>query len=183
MFDTIVWATDGSETADRALPLVTELARTYGSKIVAVHANELLRGRFSGGPVYADEEELLVKISAQVSELRETGLDIELKVETSSRHGVDELIALAAREVEADLIVVGTHGHGGVATVLLGSVTKALLHVAPCPVARRAARARSRSGEGAVRDRLSDATSALATTDERSHVRGQTPDVARAAAT
>ena len=58
MFETIVWATDGSELADRALPYVKELARTNGSRIVAVHANELLRGRFGGAPLLADEPDV-----------------------------------------------------------------------------------------------------------------------------
>lgn len=134
MFETIVWATDGSELADRALPLVTELARTHGSKIVAVHANELLRGRFGGAPYYADEEDLRTRIEHQVSELREAGFAAELMVESSAKHGIAELIATAAAEAEADLIVVGTHGSGVLATAVVGSVTKALLHVAPCPV-------------------------------------------------
>ena len=50
MFKTIVWATDGSELADGALDYVRELARQDGSRIVAVHANELMRSlqRLSG---------------------------------------------------------------------------------------------------------------------------------------
>ena len=62
MFETIVWATDGSELADRALPYVKELARANGSRIVAVHANELLRGRFGGAPLLADEPDLREQI-------------------------------------------------------------------------------------------------------------------------
>ena len=58
MFETIVWATDGSEFADRALPLVKDLARVHGSMIVVLHANELLAGRFGGAPLLADEDEL-----------------------------------------------------------------------------------------------------------------------------
>src|SRR5579872_2225888 len=74
MFSTIVWATDGSELADETLPLVTELAGIHDSKIVAVHVNELFRGgRFGGGPVFADEDELQEKIAAQVKDLREAG--------------------------------------------------------------------------------------------------------------
>ena len=45
-----------------------------------------------------------------------------------------DLIADVAHESDADLIVVGTRGHGRVAGMLLGSVTQRLLHVAPCPV-------------------------------------------------
>ena len=55
MFKTIVWATDGSELADVALDHVRELAREDGSRIVAVHANELMRGRSSGYSALADE--------------------------------------------------------------------------------------------------------------------------------
>ena len=43
-------------------------------------------------------------------------------------------IAEIAEEVEADLIVVGTHGYGRVAGLLLGSVTQGLLHAGVCPV-------------------------------------------------
>jgi nucleotide-binding universal stress UspA family protein len=134
MFETIVWATDGSELADRALPLVKELAGTHGSKIVAVHANEVLAGRFSGAPLLADEEDLRIKIEEQVAELREAGFAADFKVETHARQGVAELIVGAAVEVEADLIVVGTHGRGIAASALLGSVAKDLLHLAHCPV-------------------------------------------------
>jgi nucleotide-binding universal stress UspA family protein len=134
MFETIVWATDGSELADRALTLVTDLARTHGSKIVAVHANELLAGRFGGAPLLADEPELRVRIERQLADLRASGFTVELKVETGAGHNVAELIAEAAREVDADLIVVGTHGRSAAVSAVLGSVAKGLLHVAPCPV-------------------------------------------------
>ena len=133
MFETIVWATDGSELADRALPHVLELARLHHSKIVAVHANELLKGRFGGAPLLADEPDLREKVEKQVAEIREQGFAVELKV-TTGTHDVPELIAKAAREAEADLIVVGTHGHGGFKAAVLGSVARGLLHDASCPV-------------------------------------------------
>jgi len=134
MFETIVWATDGSELADRALPLVTDLARVHGSKIVAIHANEILVGRFAGAPVIADEDELRMSIQKQIMELRDEGFDAEVRFEAGGMHGTAELIANAAADVEADLIVVGTHGRGAAASALLGSVAKSLLHLAPCPV-------------------------------------------------
>jgi nucleotide-binding universal stress UspA family protein len=134
MFETIVWATDGSEVADSALPLVVDLARCGNARIVAVHANELLAGRLGGGPALADEDELRLKIEGQAEELRAEGLRVDLVLETSGKESVSELIADAAREVSADLIVIGTHGHGGFRSALVGSVTKALLHRAPCPV-------------------------------------------------
>jgi len=133
MFETIVWATDGSELADRALLHVTELAEHHRSKIVAVHATELLHGRYGGAPLLAEEPELREKIEHQVGDLREAGFDATLDV----RHGgrdVPTKIAAAAEEVGADVIVVGTHGHGGIAAAILGSVARDLCHRAPCPV-------------------------------------------------
>jgi nucleotide-binding universal stress UspA family protein len=133
MFETIVWATDGSELADRALPYVKELARANGSRIVAVHANELLRGRFGGAPLLADEPDVREQIERQVEELRADGFDVELKV-NSGTADIAELIAYSAAQADADLIVVGTHGHGGFKSAVLGSVARGLLHAASCPV-------------------------------------------------
>jgi nucleotide-binding universal stress UspA family protein len=134
MFKTILWATDGSETADRALPYAKALAEGDG-KLVAVHCRELIIGGRGGGyPVLADEDELEAKIHRQVEELRAEGLDASEQVITAAGAGSAHVIADAARESGADLIVVGTRGHAPVAGLLVGSVTQRLLHVAPCPV-------------------------------------------------
>lgn len=133
MFETIVWATDGSELADRALSHVTELARIHHARIVAVHANELLYGRYGGAPLLADEPDLRAKIERQVVELRDAGFDVELELPTGGSD-VAGLVAKAADAVGADLIVVGTHGHGAIAAAVLGSVARGLLHAARCPV-------------------------------------------------
>lgn len=45
-----------------------------------------------------------------------------------------EAIAQLASDVEADLVVVGTHGRRGVARFLLGSVAEGVVRLAPCPV-------------------------------------------------
>jgi nucleotide-binding universal stress UspA family protein len=43
-------------------------------------------------------------------------------------------IVKRAQEIGADLIVMGSHGHGGLAHAVLGSVTERVLHRTPCPV-------------------------------------------------
>ncbi len=43
-------------------------------------------------------------------------------------------IVRRAQQINADLIVMGTHGHGGLAHAVLGSVTERVLHKAHCPV-------------------------------------------------
>lgn len=133
MFETIVWATDGSELADRALEHVRKLAEVHGSEIVVVHANELLRGRFGGAPLLADEPEVREKIERQVAELRAAGLDVRLEIRT----GVEDaavLVERAANDAGADLIVVGTHGRGGVTAALMGSVARKLCHTSRRPL-------------------------------------------------
>jgi nucleotide-binding universal stress UspA family protein len=133
MFKTIVWATDGSELADAALDYVRELAREDGSRIVAVHANEVMQGRSSGYAALADEPELEEKIAKQVEELASVGIDVTLVIRTGNK-SVATLIAEAADEVDADLIVVATHGAGGFTAALMGSVARALCHTAKAPV-------------------------------------------------
>jgi nucleotide-binding universal stress UspA family protein len=133
MFKTIVWATDGSELADDALDFVRDLAAQDGSRIVAVHANELMRGRSSGYSALADEPELETKIAGQIEELRSVGIDAEFELRSSPK-AVATLIAEAAEDLDADLIVVATHGHGGLKTALMGSVARGLCHTAKKPV-------------------------------------------------
>jgi nucleotide-binding universal stress UspA family protein len=134
MFRTILWATDGSANADRALPVVKELAEEKGATLVVAHCRELLTGRASGSPINADEDELLAKVRKQAAELEAVGFDIRVDVVTASGTNAPRVIADLAREHKADVIVVGTRGHSALVGALLGSVTQRLLHIAPCPV-------------------------------------------------
>jgi nucleotide-binding universal stress UspA family protein len=134
VFNTIVWATDGSEAADRALPYAKALAAAHDAALVVVHSKEVFVGRAGGYPVLADEEELEAKIQGQVDEARKEGLNATFNVIRGAAPGAAHMIADVARELGADVIVVGTRGHAPVAGLLLGSVTQRLLHIAPCPV-------------------------------------------------
>jgi nucleotide-binding universal stress UspA family protein len=134
MFTRIIWATDGSESAERALPTALELAAETNAKLVVVHADEHIGGRAGNVPAIADEDDLQTKLAVQVKELVDSGVDATLHVISGINKDPADLIANIARELEADLIVVGTRGHGRIAGMLLGSVTQRLLHVAPCPV-------------------------------------------------
>jgi nucleotide-binding universal stress UspA family protein len=134
MFETIVWATDGSETADRALPFALELAAREHATLVVAHVRELSVGRGGGYPVYADEDELLHKIEAQVEELQAAGVAATLQLATATTSTSARLVAQIADDAGADVIVVGTRGHRPFAGAFLGSVTQHLLHDAHCPV-------------------------------------------------
>lgn len=133
MFKTIVWATDGSENADRALPYAKELAEAKDAKLVVAHCREILTGRAGGLPVRADESELVEKIRAQAAELQAVGLGVETEIVTSFESPA-HVIAEIAAAVGGDVIVVGTRGQTALGGLLLGSVTQRLLHVAHCPV-------------------------------------------------
>jgi len=134
MFKTIIWASDGSDSADRALPTALDLVAEGNAKLVVVHADELLGGRGGRVPSLADEPEVQSKLASKVNELIESGVDATFRLVSGVGKDPADLIADVARESGADLIVVGTRGHGRIAGMLLGSVTQRLLHVAPCPV-------------------------------------------------
>jgi len=134
MFKTILWATDGSETAAKALPYALGLAEPDKAKLVVAHVREIFVGRGGGYPVLADESELREQIGRQVKDLRGGGLEATFIVRTCTAGHAARTIAEIADEVGADLIVVGTHGYGRVAGLLLGSVTQGLLHAGVRPV-------------------------------------------------
>ena len=134
MFKIIVWASDGSENADRALQQARELAESASAQLIAVHVKETLVTRWAGYPVHVDEGEVDRKLSEQATALKDAGIDVRYEQPDSLSGGAAHVIADFARERGADLIVVGTRGHGPVVGLLLGSVTQRLLHVAPCPV-------------------------------------------------
>lgn len=134
MFNTIIWATDGSESSDLALSVAKGLAEQEGSALVAVHVVQVYASALSAGlPLHADDEEIKAKVEGQVSKLKDEGLDVTAKVVTSPSQPA-HVIADVAKDVGADLIVVGTHGHTALGGLLVGSVTHRLLHLAPCPV-------------------------------------------------
>jgi nucleotide-binding universal stress UspA family protein len=136
MFKKIIWATDGSEHADRALELAKSLASENGSELLAVHSIEHLVGPGSrGAPTESpDEEDRETKLAKQVAELKEQGINATLKVVEGGATGAAHTLARVAEEEGADLIIAGTRGHTPLSGLLLGSVTQRLLHLAKCPV-------------------------------------------------
>jgi nucleotide-binding universal stress UspA family protein len=134
VFKKIIWATDGSESADRAIDVVTDLAGQNGAELLVVHSVEHFAGPHGGLPVEADEDERVVKIRGQVAELQGKGLTVTAKRVQGGVSGAAHTIARVAEEEGADLIVLGTRGHTPLNGLLVGSVTQRLLHITPCPV-------------------------------------------------
>ena len=136
MYKKVIWATDGSEAADRALPQAKMIASESGAPLVVVYCEEFTMPGKGGGslPVHANEQELQAKIARQVAELSSDGVKATLESTRSQGGGAAHSIADIAEREHADLIVIGTRGHTPLAGLLLGSVTQRLLHIAPCPV-------------------------------------------------
>jgi nucleotide-binding universal stress UspA family protein len=135
VFEKIVWATDGSEAAEGALQYAKALAREQNCPLVVTHSAEVVApSRALGVPMYEEEAELEEALPRLVADLKREGIDASLKIVESVAVQPANTISDVAREVGADLIVVGTRGHTALGGLLLGSVTERLLHLAPCPV-------------------------------------------------
>ena len=122
MYRTIVLALDGSEGADRAVPVAAEMAKRDGAHLVVAHAR-----------THALETDVDARLDRQIEQLRESGIDAEVvkKGEIVGREA--DVIARVAAERGADVIVIAGRGRSPFAGALLGSVTHRLLHVAACP--------------------------------------------------
>jgi nucleotide-binding universal stress UspA family protein len=137
MFTKVMWATDGSDAADRALPFAKALAAESGRQMIVAHCEEhTVTGKFAeaAARVHANEDELRAKIERQAAELVRDGISATVEIAKTPAGRVARTIADSAADTGTDVIVVGTRGHGPLEGMLLGSVTQRLLHIASCPV-------------------------------------------------
>jgi nucleotide-binding universal stress UspA family protein len=132
----IVVGIDGSDRSKMALRWALEEARLRGASMRVVYAWNEYPMVIPGGPVLPyDPEEL--KRSAQelverlVEETLGTPQDVEITAVALLGPAAGVLVDAA---VGAEMLVVGSRGHGGFAGLLLGSVSQQCVHHAPCPV-------------------------------------------------
>lgn len=128
MFTKVVVGMDGSEGAEKAVPFALDMARRDGAEIVFVHVEEATIGK-GGGPMRVDEPEIEAALGRRVKDLRDQGLHVSLVTTTVMLGGAAPAIIKIANEVNADLIIVGSRGHSGLAGILLGSVAHRLVHL------------------------------------------------------
>jgi nucleotide-binding universal stress UspA family protein len=138
----ILLATDGSASAEIALELVHSIDWPKGSAIRIISVIETAETALSGAwtPALAQDvehqaEDLLASASASTEHaanyLSRDGLIVEYEV-FEGRPG--SCIVEDATRFGADLIVVGSRGHGPIGSMLLGSVSAEVADHAPCPV-------------------------------------------------
>ncbi len=70
-------------------------------------------------------------LQQDVDELREAGIETKGLLAQGS---VVDVILLKSKQLEIDIIIVGTHGHGGVHHMIFGSVSEGVLRNSSCPV-------------------------------------------------
>ena len=134
----ILIATDGSESAHEALEFGFELSEEQGAMSIVVYvapAVEILPYAKFAVPAPTVPHELEANDRAPLNEAVELAAQrgLEIKTELLLGNPADEIVAFADT-IEADLIVVGSRGHGAIASVLLGSVSRAVLHESRRPV-------------------------------------------------
>jgi nucleotide-binding universal stress UspA family protein len=141
----VVVGYDGSAQAEAAMAFAVTEATLRGAELEVVHSWDPSSSALMGYPI---------AVGPQLSELREKQARdlvmqaIEpwaakfpgLEVCPSFTHEPPAAF-LVRRSATADLVVVGSHGHGAFAGMILGSVSNAVTHAARCPVAVVRARA------------------------------------------
>lgn len=131
----ILFPTDFSDSAERALPHALAIARKYGARVKILHVRipyeddpTLPEYKFFNQGVYEQHvEEELAKMTGEKNIDR---ADTIIEKNLSPASGILEF----ATEDEVDLIVMGTHGRSAISHFLLGSVAEKIVRHAPCPV-------------------------------------------------
>ena len=134
----IVVGVDGSESSQRALGWAVDEARFRRCTVEAVHVWQLpvLMGTpFGTVPIDVDAEGAAAQtqLDAIVDAVDAKGLDAPIERTFTTGVPARRLLEIAA-ERDADLVVVGSRGHGGFTGLLLGSVSQQVTHHAHCPV-------------------------------------------------
>lgn len=133
----ILVPTDFSESSKKALQYALSFARQFGAEITLVHVVEspYVAGDFG----VVDQADLRAEIlargqGAMASFVNELSLDSIIGRRLIRQGTPHQEVTELASAMNIDLIIMATHGHGGLARVLLGSTTERVTRHAPCPV-------------------------------------------------
>jgi nucleotide-binding universal stress UspA family protein len=144
----ILCPTDFSEYAQRALHQAIPLARWYESSLTALHvlpATVPVDGMFPYS--LPPHEGVRARVGQELDDFVAPAREAGITADTVVRDGpAPSAILELARSLPADLLVMGTHGQGGLERLVLGSVTESVLRKAPCPVLTTSREERAFSG-------------------------------------
>ncbi|PSP29401.1 universal stress protein [Halobacteriales archaeon QH_2_65_14] len=121
MFETVVIATDGSESARRGVRMALDVADRFDATVHALYV--------------VDTDEIETSPEDALSFVASEGNAGDRDVVTAIEHGdpATEIIEYA-EDVDADVVAMGTRGRHGDHAFLLGSVAEAVVRRAPMPV-------------------------------------------------
>jgi len=137
LYDRILVPTDGSAEGERAVAHAVDLAAVHGAGVHAVHVVD--SARYAGMPMEASWEgvgELLRGDADEaVGAVEELAAGTDVDVETAVVEGspAGEIVRYAEGN-DCDLVVMGTHGRGGIDRLLLGSVAEKVVRRSAVPV-------------------------------------------------
>jgi nucleotide-binding universal stress UspA family protein len=129
----ILHPTDFSRFSEHTFELACALAREYAARLVVLHVVMPLTLRTDGSSQASGGVTGFNEALTQLDNLLapDNNLHFERRI---ARGSAAEVILNTIQELDADLVVLGTHGAGGSSSVLLGSVAEQVLRNAPCPV-------------------------------------------------
>jgi nucleotide-binding universal stress UspA family protein len=140
-FRKIIVPVDGSPPSDEAVKLAIIVARDQRAKLVFFHVIEVARiVAMTSVPAIGVDPSFALSAERQAGEdalaralaaAKAAGIDASTLMEEGG--SVDSIIE-AAEQGHADLIIIGSHGRGGIARALLGSVAEGVLRRAGVPV-------------------------------------------------
>ncbi len=136
----VLVATDFSEPSEAALTYGREFARTFDATLHVLHAVE--NPMMMVGPESAAidlvklQSDLEARAQEQMRRLVTQEDRSQLGARTIMRTGHSPAFEIVsyAKEAAIDVIVMGTHGRGRLANLLMGSVAEKVVRIAPCPV-------------------------------------------------
>ena len=137
MFEKILYPTDFSDTARKAMGVVKELRTAGAQEVVALHVidqrsiDTLNEFAASSVPTLELEEEVSINMGYLENELRGAGFSVVNKI----AHGLPlSEILKTADEERVSAIVIGSHGKSNIGEMLLGSVSEKVVRKARQPV-------------------------------------------------
>ena len=134
----ILVAVDFSPHASKALDCAIELGKRFGAELHLLHCyqtNPIGVLPYQVASPVSFEREIVEAAQRHLAEwgAKVSGEGLQIEEHVTPRVPSEAIVELA-REIAADLIVMGTRGQGGLSHVLLGSVAERTLRTAPCPV-------------------------------------------------
>jgi universal stress protein A len=137
VFDKILCALDFDESSAVVLHFARELAQQNGATLCVLHVAPLPLNATEFSPIPMDPYPVWEKTArAELEKLAAAHLEgrgVSYKIETRSGEAADGILA-HAQEMDADLIVLATHGRKGVSHFLIGSVAESVIRRASRPV-------------------------------------------------